>query len=206
MFLPDGLIEHNRWTAVVASHADRPATQEADVVGMSCGFDVIVPARRSPTSEPATWWRSRHGAYQDAASSNFNALPRPATVLVHGDRREVVKRAETVDDVFRRDIVPERLGEDREATHEDPGLGPRLRHHGRYARSLAFYRDPARAPGAGVGELSGDEVEADHRRARRPAAERRPRSGSRAGAGVLEYVGAGDGGARARTSGSGTSG
>ena len=34
MFLPDGLIEHNRWTAVVASRAGpTPMTQEADVVG-----------------------------------------------------------------------------------------------------------------------------------------------------------------------------
>jgi hypothetical protein len=29
--------------------------------------------------------------------------------LVHGDDAEIVKRAETVDDVFRRDVVPDRL-------------------------------------------------------------------------------------------------
>jgi len=52
------------------------------------------------------------GAYQDASAANFNALPRPATVLVCDDTAEVVKRAETVEDVFRRDIVPERLEED----------------------------------------------------------------------------------------------
>jgi diaminopimelate decarboxylase len=51
------------------------------------------------------------GAYQDAASSNFNALPRPATVLVCEDTVELVKRAETVDDVFARDVIPERLQE-----------------------------------------------------------------------------------------------
>jgi diaminopimelate decarboxylase len=110
MFLPDGLIEHNRWTAVVASHADRPATQEADVVGMSCGFDVIVAGASLPdVGAGAVVAILDTGAYQDAASSNFNALPRPATVLVHGDRAEVVKRAETVDDVLGRDIVPGRL-------------------------------------------------------------------------------------------------
>lgn len=109
MFLPDGLIEHNRWTAVVASRADRPATQEADVVGMSCGFDVIVAGASLPDVEPGDVVAILDtGAYQDAASSNFNALPRPATVMVQGDRSAVVKRAETVDDVFRRDTVPER--------------------------------------------------------------------------------------------------
>jgi diaminopimelate decarboxylase len=110
MFLPDGLIEHNRWTAVVAGRAGLPATQVADVVGMSCGFDVIVPGASLPEVEPGDVMAILDtGAYQDAASSNFNALPRPATILVHGDRTEVVKRAETVDDVFRRDTVPERL-------------------------------------------------------------------------------------------------
>jgi diaminopimelate decarboxylase len=112
MFLPDGLIEHNRWTAVVASGADRPVTQEADVVGMSCGFDVIVSGAALPDVEPGDVLAILDtGAYQDAASSNFNALPRPATVLVHGDHAEVVKRAETVEDVFRRDIVPGRLAD-----------------------------------------------------------------------------------------------
>jgi diaminopimelate decarboxylase len=110
MFLPDGLIEHNRWTAVVASRADQPVTQEADVVGMSCGFDVIVSGAALQDVEAGDVIAILDtGAYQDAASSNFNALPRPATVLVHGDLSEVVKLAETVDDVFRRDIVPERL-------------------------------------------------------------------------------------------------
>jgi diaminopimelate decarboxylase len=112
MFLPDGLIEHNRWTVVVASRADEPVSQTADVVGMSCGFDVIAGSVALPEVVVGDVVAILDtGAYQDAASSNFNALPRPATVLVHGDEAEVVKRAETVDDVFRRDIVPERLRE-----------------------------------------------------------------------------------------------
>jgi diaminopimelate decarboxylase len=110
MFLPDGLIEHNRWTVVVAGRADEPESQTADVVGMSCGFDVIAGSVGLPEIAVGDVVAILDtGAYQDAASSNFNALPRPATVLVHGDEAEVVKRAETVDDVFRRDIVPERL-------------------------------------------------------------------------------------------------
>jgi diaminopimelate decarboxylase len=49
------------------------------------------------------------GAYQDAVSNNFNAMTRPATVLVNGSEAEIIKRAETIDDVFARDVVPERL-------------------------------------------------------------------------------------------------
>ena len=110
MFLPDGLIEHNRWTAIVANRAEEPVSQVADVVGMSCGFDVLVADASLPAVEPGDLIAFLDtGAYQDAASSNFNALPRPATVLVHGDEAEIVKRAETVEDVFARDVVPERL-------------------------------------------------------------------------------------------------
>jgi len=110
VFLPDGLIEHNRWTVIVANRADEPPTQVADVVGMSCGFDVMVDDAGLPAVAPGDVIAFLDtGAYQDAASMNFNALPRPATALVHGDEAEVVKRAETVDDVFARDVVPERL-------------------------------------------------------------------------------------------------
>ncbi len=110
MFLPDGLIEHNRWTVVAAGHADKVPNHSADVVGMSCGFDVIVHDASLPeVGVDDVIAVLDTGAYQDAASSNFNALPRPATVLVHGEEAEMVKRAESVDDVFRRDVIPARL-------------------------------------------------------------------------------------------------
>jgi len=49
------------------------------------------------------------GAYEDAWSPNFNGLPRPATVLVNGNQAELVKRRETIEEVFGRDIVPKRV-------------------------------------------------------------------------------------------------
>jgi diaminopimelate decarboxylase len=60
------------------------------------------------------------GAYQDASATNFNALPRPATALVSGDQSEIVKRAETIEDVFSRDIIPARLAQ----TGHDPSVSP----------------------------------------------------------------------------------
>lgn len=41
--------------------------------------------------------------------SNFNAIPRPATVLVTGDQASIIRRRETEEDVFRRDAMPEHL-------------------------------------------------------------------------------------------------
>ena len=49
------------------------------------------------------------GAYQESSASNFNALPRPATILVDGDDADIIKRAETLEDVYGRDLIPERL-------------------------------------------------------------------------------------------------
>lgn len=111
MFLLDTIVERNRWTAIVAGEANRPPTQTADVVGISCGFDVIVHQAELPEvglGDVLAFFDT--GAYQDACANNFNALPRPAVLLVHGAEAELVKRAETIEDVFRRDIVPARLG------------------------------------------------------------------------------------------------
>jgi len=49
------------------------------------------------------------GAYQDSSASNFNAMPRPATVLINDKQAEIIKRRETFADVFRRDTVPTRF-------------------------------------------------------------------------------------------------
>ena len=110
MFMADLLIEHARFGVLAASQADAEAELDADVVGMSCGFDVIAPEARLPAVAPGDVLAFLDtGAYQDACASNFNGLPRPATVLVHGSEAEVVKRAETVEEVFARDVIPARL-------------------------------------------------------------------------------------------------
>lgn len=110
VFLLDTLIERNRWTPLIAEAAAAPATGTADIVGISCGFDVLVSDARLPSvavGDHVAFLDT--GAYQDATAANFNAMPRPATILVNGRDAEVIKRAETVEDVFRRDVVPERL-------------------------------------------------------------------------------------------------
>src|SRR5262249_54360774 len=43
MFLTDGVMEHNRFVPILADRADAPSTMRADLVGMSCQFDIIVP-------------------------------------------------------------------------------------------------------------------------------------------------------------------
>ncbi len=54
------------------------------------------------------------GAYQEVSMSNFNAMPRPATVLVTGNQASVIRQREVEEDVFRRDVIPEHLQEEKQ--------------------------------------------------------------------------------------------
>ena len=109
-FLAGGTFEHSRFPYVVADRADEEKTVAADIVGHSCFADIIELGARVPEVEPGDVIAFLEtGAYQESSSSNFNALPRPASLLVHGDDVEVIKRPETAEDVWSRDVVPERL-------------------------------------------------------------------------------------------------
>jgi diaminopimelate decarboxylase len=114
MFLPDLLIEHNAWITLVANKMTVAPGEPVDLAGISCGFDVLGSSLALPDVEVGDVIAFLDtGAYQDASSANFNALPRPATVLVCGETAEIIKRAETVDDVFARDVIPARLEDHR---------------------------------------------------------------------------------------------
>lgn len=109
-FLPDVIVEHTRFSHIVANKANLPNVGEADIVGRSCGFDLLSASAALPNVEVGDVIAFLDtGAYQDAVSNNFNAMTRPATVLVNGSDAEIIKRAETIDDIFARDVIPERL-------------------------------------------------------------------------------------------------
>ena len=80
------------------------------------------------------------GAYQDAAASNFNALPRPGTVLVHGDEAEMIRRHETIEEVFARDVIPARL-QDGDGDFRVSGIDHFSVTCADLDRSLSFYSD-----------------------------------------------------------------
>ena len=105
-FLPDTIVEHALFPVVAIAAGDR-ALVRGDVTGISCNFDTIAEEVELRSVEPGELIALLEtGAYQEAGASNFNGLPRPATVLVNGASAEIIKRRETLEDVLARDVAP----------------------------------------------------------------------------------------------------
>ena len=96
------------YTALAATRADEPATEAVSIAGLHCESgdvlvdDVVLPALRPGDllAVPVT------GAYTLAMSSNYNATPRPAAVLVLETAARVIRRRETVDDLLALEVPP----------------------------------------------------------------------------------------------------
>jgi diaminopimelate decarboxylase len=91
-----------RYTALIANRADEPVAGVYAVAGKHCeSGDVLIervelpePRRGDLLAVPVT------GAYTLAMSSTYNAVPRPAAVLVGGGNARLIRRRETVDDLL----------------------------------------------------------------------------------------------------------
>ncbi len=105
-----GRYEHHLHDYVFANKTDAPMVDKADIIGRSCYGDRLIPTVPVPKVEVGDILALLDtGAYQEVSMSNFNAIPRPATVLVTDDRAAIIRRKETEEDVFRRDVLPEHL-------------------------------------------------------------------------------------------------
>jgi diaminopimelate decarboxylase len=91
-----------RYTALLANRADEQPTGAYAVAGRHCeSGDVLIervelpePRRGDLLAVPAI------GGYTLAMSSNYNAVPRPAAVLVRDGSARVIRRRETIDDLL----------------------------------------------------------------------------------------------------------
>jgi diaminopimelate decarboxylase len=91
-----------RYTALIANRADEPAAGVYAIAGKHCeSGDVLIervelpePRRGDLLAVPVT------GAYTLAMSSTYNAVPRPAAVLVSGGNARLIRRRETVADLL----------------------------------------------------------------------------------------------------------
>jgi diaminopimelate decarboxylase len=94
-----------RYEALLANRADEEPAGTYSVAGKHCeSGDVLIegaslpePRRGDLLAVPAT------GAYTLSMGSNYNAVPRPAAVLVAGGEARLIRRRETLDDLLRLD-------------------------------------------------------------------------------------------------------
>lgn len=104
---------HYAYRAVKATHSSEAlacAPTVVDIVGNLCSADFLV--RDVEIQDPGQGDLIAildAGMYAETTASQFNGRPRPATVLVHGDKSDVIKRRETFRDVFATQCIPARI-------------------------------------------------------------------------------------------------
>ncbi|MDH3644373.1 MAG: diaminopimelate decarboxylase, partial [Gammaproteobacteria bacterium] len=92
---------------IVANKADREANEIVDIVGKSCGGEMLLLDSRVPLLEAGDLIALLDtGAYIESLSCNFNAMPRPGTLLISDDQAEWIREPESIEQVFSRDRVP----------------------------------------------------------------------------------------------------
>jgi len=105
-----GLSEEDPFRVMVANKGDQENTITTDIVGLTCNAERLCNQVETPVLEEGdVIVLLDTGSYIEAMAANFNALPRPGTVLVSDNSVELIKRHETIDDLFERDIIPQRL-------------------------------------------------------------------------------------------------
>jgi len=93
-----------------ASRMHEPLDISADVVGSLCMGEPLSRSCHLPAlgrGDVVAFLDA--GMYAEVASTQYNAIPRPATVLTTPDVVDLIKVRETVDDIFAHHRIPERL-------------------------------------------------------------------------------------------------
>jgi len=96
---------------VVVNKADQEMTEVVDVVGPLCSAaDILGANRKLPKLERGDIIAVLDtGGYAESVSCTYNTQPRPATVLVCGDRSDIIAGRETILDIIDRQTIPPRL-------------------------------------------------------------------------------------------------
>jgi diaminopimelate decarboxylase len=108
---PRPITYQSRYTAVLAERPLAAATETVTVAGKHCeSGDVLLKDLPLPPcrgGDLLTVFAT--GAYNASMASNYNRIPRPAAVLVHGGQADLVQRRERPDELLLHDVLPERL-------------------------------------------------------------------------------------------------
>ncbi|MCT0200568.1 diaminopimelate decarboxylase [Synechococcus sp. CS-1325] len=108
---PRPITYQSAYTAVLADQPTAPPSETVTLAGKHCeSGDVLLhdlPLPASRCGDVITVFAT--GAYNASMASNYNRIPRPATVLVQGGEAELVQRRERPEELLRYDRLPERF-------------------------------------------------------------------------------------------------
>jgi diaminopimelate decarboxylase len=100
----------SRYQLFAAMGMHRPISERAHIVGPTCIDSLFAESHPMPdVARGDAIVILDAGMYAETTSTQFNGIPRPATVLVSDGRHELIKRRETVEDIFALHRIPERL-------------------------------------------------------------------------------------------------
>jgi diaminopimelate decarboxylase len=98
------------YEAVIANKARQPATHAVRIAGRHCETDTLIPDTTVQEPERGDILAVfSTGAYNYSMASNYNRFTRPAMVLANDGSAEVIVERETLADLVRQDVLPERL-------------------------------------------------------------------------------------------------
>ncbi len=100
-----------KYTAIIANKANDKAEETVTIAGRYCeSGDILIQDINLPEISsgdiiciPAT------GAYNYSMASQYNRVPRPAAIVVHKGRSDVIIKREVYQDLIAFDVIPERL-------------------------------------------------------------------------------------------------
>ena len=108
---PRPITYRSQYTALVADRPLAPAEAPVTVVGKHCeSGDVLLPeAHLPPVNSGDVLAVFSTGAYNASMGSNYNRIPRPATILVNEGEADLLQRRERPEELLRYDLLPARL-------------------------------------------------------------------------------------------------
>lgn len=101
-----------RYTAINANRAGEKHDTPFRIAGRHCETDTLIPEAKLPqaTTVGDILAVQCTGAYNFSMSSNYNRYPRPAMIIIEEKEKLLAVRRETLDDLFRNEMIRERVG------------------------------------------------------------------------------------------------
>ena len=94
--------------ALIVDRAEEDADEKVDICGPLCNAkDILARDHALPAAVRGDIVAFlAMGGYNEAFANQANAMPRSASVLLNGSKKAVIRRRETIQDLFAKDRIP----------------------------------------------------------------------------------------------------